>query len=189
MPLILNPKKHLAVFGYSINPEPWAMGEISIRNNKQTGKVYPHVGPNVLLVSYKQALRASLFCEPNIELLPGWYSIRFTFSRQLARYMVGRRTLTRNWSDVTNLQKGTEDALQEAIIDNDRNVIHIESGLFAEQKEDTPSWVVGEILYDRRSFDIVHLSHGYDYSSEARSLIEELQKSEEAFILNNEWTP
>lgn len=188
MPYRILPDKKLIIFGYDINPEPWAIGNITIERNKQTGKLFPKVGPELTLKSYQDALRASLL-EDGAKVKTGPYSIRFTFSRQLVKYSVDKHTLTRNWADVTNMQKSTEDALQGAAIANDSATIHIESYLYAGQSEATPAWVVGEILYERPSYSIKDLSFGTRYTNTAREYIEALEAGPSLEILNNEWTP
>lgn len=129
-----------------LNPEPWAMGNIQVITAGK--RPFPKVSPNRTLKVYQDAIIAELKVE-DIGVLPGpMYSVRFSFSRQRAQYKtVSGRTSTRNRADVTNMQKGTEDALQGVRLGNDRDVVRIESRLVGPQRPSTLPYVIIEIRH------------------------------------------
>lgn len=130
-----------------VNPEPWALGEISVVRNKSTGKLIPKVGPNANLVTYQEAIRAELESAGAQMRLPK-YALRFSFCRVNASYTsASGRTLHRNAPDATNMQKATEDALQGVVIGNDRDVVSVQSVMLPVALDEKQGWVLIEILY------------------------------------------
>ena len=129
-------------FAFGINPEPWAMGDGSIKYNALTKKNYIKFAPNLTLKQYQDALRSSLKEAGATMLLPN-YSIRIWINRQTVNYLAnagGRGN--RNQADGTNILKGTEDALQEIVIGNDRDVIHGDWIMMAQDRNVTPRIVI-----------------------------------------------
>lgn len=108
----------------NINPEPWAIGDVSVGRNKD--KLFGRVSPNPNLVAYQNAVREELAGVEKLNISD--YSLTFFFWRQQARYLdAADRRRQRNQADATNLQKGLEDGLQEVLFDNDRDVKDIRS--------------------------------------------------------------
>lgn len=121
-----------------INPEPWAIGPLSI-GRKKSG-VFPRIGPNQQLVTFQQAVREELAGITMVEY--EMVELDFYFWRQLESYKVGNRTVVKKAADVTNLQKATEDALQGLAIANDRNVKRISSHLVAQGQDVEPRIII-----------------------------------------------
>jgi Holliday junction resolvase RusA-like endonuclease len=119
-----------------VNPQPWAIGPLG--TGRRNGKVYPYVGPNQKLVAYQEAVREELEAH-NEEIYEGPIKLDFFFWRN--------RTGHDNIADVTNLIKGTEDALQGVLIKNDRQTVSV-SGLIVEQGPDIEGQVLITVTYD-----------------------------------------
>lgn len=140
-------RERIRAFAFAIQPEPWAMGNISVGRNKASGKVIPIVSKNPTVAAYEQAIASELE-RFGAQLTLPLYSIRFTFSRQLVSYTkLEGGTASRNQADVTNMQKATEDALQGVLIGNDRDVIRTESRMAGPQTAETDPWVLVEVRY------------------------------------------
>jgi len=94
-----------------INPEPWRVGEASaVRRN---GKLGAFISPDPALVNYQEAVRETLR-EMKVPLLEPAYHLRFWWWREIVTYeSASGRMVTKHKVDQTNLQKGTEDALQK----------------------------------------------------------------------------
>lgn len=106
-----------------LNPEPWAVGPLSVGRGKG-GKFFPRMGANQQLVNYQEAVRSELRRQraEMIELGEGYnaYELVFVFHQVLYKYMTGSgRTSQQKQADLTNLVKATEDALQGILISND----------------------------------------------------------------------
>ncbi|AKJ71842.1 hypothetical protein TIN4_45 [Tsukamurella phage TIN4] len=178
---------------FSINPEPWAMGDVAVITAGK--KRFPKVSPNKVLKMYQDALQEEVILT-SLRDLPGpYYSVRFTFSRQLTKTKIASgRTLSRNWADVTNMQKGTEDALQGAAFGNDRDVIATASRLYGPQRENTLPFVVIEVRHSIEGFSPLETAicdHDSFFSPEGQEAWEAMIQSElgDQSIQNNEWTP
>lgn len=126
-------------FVIPVNPEPWSVGTIS--TGRKNGGTFGRMSPSALLVAYQEAVREHLDGVP--ELPFGDYDLRFFFWRELEEYRTesGRRQ-SRHVADATNMQKALEDALQGYLIDNDRNVQHIESTIVDQGKDVKPCIVI-----------------------------------------------
>ncbi|AKJ71735.1 hypothetical protein TIN2_45 [Tsukamurella phage TIN2] len=178
---------------FPLNPEPWAMGNIQIVPAGK--KRFPKVSPNKVLKMYQDAIRAEVVLTDLTDLPGPYYSVRFTFSRQLtATKIASGRTLTRNWADVTNMQKGTEDALQGAAFGNDRDVIRTESRLYGPQRESTLPFVVIEVRHSIEGFTTLETAicdNDSFFSPEGLYAWQEMLKRELGGqdIQDNEWTP
>lgn len=130
---------HVYWFHAPINPEPWAIGNISI--GKKNGKAHGRMSPNAQLVAYKEAI-AEYFASEN-PLPPGEYALTFYFFRALDDYETGSgRRHRKHQADATNLQKATEDALQGVLIDNDRNVRDVRSVIVAQGPDVKPGVII-----------------------------------------------
>lgn len=131
-----------------VNPEPWAIGPLGYRN--VSGKPRPYIGPNLKLQSYQAELKEDLIKALGPDKFRNPYggscSIKFLFWRRLDKWdtPTGRKSGA-HAADVTNLQKGTEDALQGILITNDRNVRTVQSQV-VEQSEDTNPGLI--IVFD-----------------------------------------
>lgn len=107
-----------------INPEPWAIGDVTA--GRKDGRISGRISPNPNLVAFQNAVREELQGVTKLNISD--YSLTFFFWRQQARYLdAADRRRQRNQADATNLQKGLEDALQGVLFDNDRDVKDIRS--------------------------------------------------------------
>lgn len=132
------------VYALPLNPEPWKVGPAYVVKNSGVPKA--KIGPDPTLQTYQNAIKDELTMQ-GVELLPGDYSLYFTFSRNLASYGTSSgKTSTRNAADATNMQKATEDALQGVLIHNDRDVVRVGS-VIVDQGPLVSPFVVIEIMY------------------------------------------
>ena len=175
------------------NALPKHMGNIAVVTAGK--RRFPKVSPNKTLKQYQDALIAEL-TESEAAILPGpYYSIRYTFSRQLVHYKTREGgTSSRNWADVTNMQKGTEDALQGVYMPNDRAVIQNLARLVGPQKQSTLPYVVIEIRHSIETFlpaDTAICPIEDLFSPEGEEVWKAMLDRElgSQDIQNNEWTP
>ena len=163
-------------FVLPVNPEPWAIGSLGI--GRRNGKMFPQIGPNLQLVSFKEAIRSELL---NVaKLPPGEYELRLFFWRRLDDYETqsGRRH-RKHIADATNLQKATEDALQDVLIDNDRNVRKISSEVVEQGASVTPRVVVYAKMWEE-----------FDPSQIPDNVWEMFEKTEQYELpVDNSWPP
>ena len=132
------------VYALPLNPEPWAVGTAYVI--KTGGAPKAKIPPDPTLQTYQNAVKDELRLQ-GVELLPGDYSLYFSFSRNLASYTTpGGRTSTRNAADATNMQKATEDALQGVLIHNDRDVVRVGS-VIVEQGPTVIPYVIIQIMF------------------------------------------
>jgi Holliday junction resolvase RusA-like endonuclease len=111
-------------FVLDVNPEPWAIGPLSVTRNK--GKLIPYVGRNLQLHAYKQAVKSEL--GEGHTLIVGPVELRFYFWRRRDSYTTPQaRGHRKHEADVTNLQKSTEDALQGILFKNDKDTNDVRS--------------------------------------------------------------
>lgn len=122
-------------FKLFLNPEPWAVGSVSI--GKQDGKHVGRISPNPNLAAFQNAVKEEMQDVP--KLSSEYRRFEFYFWRQQARYIdVADRVRQRNQADATNLQKGLEDALQGILFDNDREVVDIRSVMMSQGTHTNP---------------------------------------------------
>jgi hypothetical protein len=134
-----------------INPEPWAMGNPTMIYNPKTKKHFPKYSPNLTLKQYQGAVQEELKAR-GVEVEPGMYKLRFTFSRQLEKALIRGGTLSSHIADTTNMQKATEDALQGVAIGNDADVIDVGGRLAGPQQVSTVPYVVIEVWSGLESY-------------------------------------
>lgn len=131
-----------------LNPEPWAIGAVGA--GRRGGKITPYVGRNQQLFAYQEAVREELRIQ-GAQLIEGDIALEFYFWRQVAAYRTDADRLVRkNHADYTNLVKGTEDALQGVLFDNDRQVVGTGGGRIMAQGPDVePRVLVGVAVAER----------------------------------------
>lgn len=118
--------KELSWYVLPLNPEPWAVGPLSVSRG-QGGRFFPRMGQNQQLASYQEAVRSELRRQraTMVELGEGYYAYElvFMFHQVLAKYITasGRKSQQKA-ADLTNLTKATEDAIQGILISNDKLV-------------------------------------------------------------------
>lgn len=163
-----------------INPEPWAIGPLGYR--KLAGKIQPFVGPNLKLQSFQNEVKDEL--ERIINHEPpstAMCTLRFFFWRRLETWdtPTGRKSGAHQ-ADVTNLQKGLEDALQGIIITNDRNVQSITSEIV----EQGPDVLPGILIVHN---DLVISEYAQHVSPDILWQFDIDRKSSNKVDLGNEW--
>lgn len=124
-----------------LNPEPWAIGPLSV--GRSSKGFYPKIGPNQQLVAFKEAV-AEHFAGRKVEMFTGEVELQLYFWRRLDVYETpaGRKSSKKN-ADLTNLQKGIEDALQGILFKNDRSVKKVTSVEMEQSREVMPMVIVG----------------------------------------------
>lgn len=134
-----------------INPDPWAIGPVSV--GKRNGKMIPIVGRNAQLDAFKNAVREELESQGVKKVNYSNYDIKFFFWRKLESNTGGSR---KNIADATNMQKATEDALQDVLIGNDRDVKSIQS-IIVDQGPDVkkPGILIYLTYYDLSVVDMI----------------------------------
>lgn len=162
-------------YSIEVNPEPWAIGDVSVGRNG--GKVYPIVGRNNQLHTFKQAVAEEIGNQAT--MISGPVALHFYFWRNRAGYKTDRQQKARaHDADLTNLQKACEDALQGVLFNNDRDVVEVHSYLVEQGPDVTSRIVIGiEPVIDIRlpadvlavmqeSSDIEQLALEYDTNPE-----------------------
>lgn len=125
-------------FVLDTNPEPWAIGPVGYA--RRGGKMSAYVGRNTQLDTYKQTIKEAVGPEP--QPYEGILSVTFFFWRNRAEYKTPQaRSHRKHEADATNLQKSTEDALQDVLYKNDKDNHHVESFIM-EQGPD----VIGKVV-------------------------------------------
>lgn len=178
-------------YAFEVNPQPWAVGTFSAVRNKQTGKLVTRPSPDMTLVTYQNSIRELLETQGAV-MREGKYALRFTFSRQLEKYIknTGKGTATRNHADGTNMMKATEDALQGVIIGNDRDVIAGTWHTAGPQMPSTDPWVLVELWYeleDKLNYSIFPPTLTYEGSKAIQAMDARQKNTEE--LTDLEWNP
>lgn len=130
----------------SVNPDPWAIGPLGV--GKRNGKYFPYVGRNTQLHAFKEAVREELELLQVKPVPYDTYALKFFFWRRLDSHAGGKKHV----ADATNMQKALEDALQEVLIGNDRDVRDIQSVIVEQGSDVKPSILIhidsygGEVL-------------------------------------------
>lgn len=137
---------NLVAYAVPVNPEPWAMGPANVRPKKGAKGHYVQFGENGVLANYQRAVKQALI-EQGAQVHEPGYSIRIWIARQIVQYKstTGRR-VTRNEADGTNILKGTEDAVQGILIDNDRRCLQGHWLMMGQDKDVIPLIVI-ELIY------------------------------------------
>lgn len=137
-----------------VNPEPWAVGALQL--GKRNGKFFPKIGPNQQLKAAQDAIKEaiqSLPATPSLRPSGRFITLRFYFWRQMEEWLTesGRKTSS-HIADATNMQKGTEDALQGILFENDRDVRDVQSVIVSQGPDITPG--IGVCIEDWFGSDI-----------------------------------
>jgi len=128
-------------FFADVNPEPWAIGDLSV--GRRGAKYIPMVGRNHQLHAYKESIREAIPKDHGL-----WFKdpiqLQFYFYRAINIYETHQaRTARSHEADVTNMQKATEDALQDVFFKNDKEVKVIASRIVAQGVDITPGVIIG----------------------------------------------
>lgn len=107
-----------------VNPEPWAIGPVGYA--RHNGKMSAYVGQNKQLDTYKQTIKEAI--ADKAVMMSGKVDITFFFWRNRADYKTPQaRSHRKHEADATNLQKSTEDALQNILYSNDKDNSHVQA--------------------------------------------------------------
>jgi Holliday junction resolvase RusA-like endonuclease len=138
-------------FYLDINPEPWAIGPVSVGRGAG-GKMYPVVGRNQQLNAYQQAVKEAMLEQSQVSHEPTKdvkWQLHFGFWRQRADYTTPQaRTHRKHEADVTNMQKATEDALQGILFTNDKDVKYVSSFEFEQSGITVPGIAIMAALLE-----------------------------------------
>lgn len=138
-------------FVLDVNPEPWAIGPVG--SGRKNGKMYSFVGQNAQLKAFQEAVREEIG-DPGI-FIDGKVELKFFFWRNRAEYKTHQaRTHRKHEADVTNMQKSTEDALQDVLFHNDKDTNFIQSVL-VEQGADVSGRIVIAIRQGTETPDVM----------------------------------
>lgn len=144
-----------------INPIPWSVPDF-IPKGKHVQAV-----KNGELVAYQEAVKdevAKQMCEGPLYPFEedAWLELQLNFWRQLTQGQVfgGRKTKS-NYADATNLQKSTEDALQDLAFPNDRRVRRVVTEIH-EQADDTLPGIIIRITHYGSSLDRSDMENSLD---------------------------
>lgn len=118
----------MSVHVLAVNPEPWTSPSIARRGATKGVVVYK----NEQLRTYQLAVKELL--GDRVPEFPAGTRLSLTF-------YFWRNTTKGQPADATNMQKATEDAIQDVLLDNDRHVVHVESWIM-EQGTDVEGRVV-----------------------------------------------
>jgi Holliday junction resolvase RusA-like endonuclease len=104
----------LTMYGFpGVQPEPWTSPTASI--GRRSGKLMAQVHKNPKVRSYQEELKEEFSRRyPKQKPLRGDLEVHFWFWRNVPT--------TGSYADATNLQKSTEDALQDLLYFNDKQV-------------------------------------------------------------------
>ena len=127
-----------------INPEPWRTVGVPRRGTPvKDGK----------LVAYQLALKEDLPLQNgHVRMFDGNLKVTFFFWRSSAH---GKP------ADTTNLQKATEDALQEILYTNDKSNRHVESVLCEQEPTTLPHIVIRIAEFDPSVIPVVRHEEAY----------------------------
>ena len=140
-----------------VNPEPWRVGPLSM-GRRRTGQMYPTVGRDQQLHMYQAAIREQLLDEWKTIALPDGTKFRaeyFFWRRQDSYESASGSKVSKHVVDLTNMIKGTEDALQaqaakgtrkaiEGILfHNDRDCVEQATFVMAQGPDVEPRVVIG----------------------------------------------
>lgn len=129
-------------FHLSVNPEPWAIGPVG--SARRGGKLTSYVGRNNQVHSYEQAIKEAVteLLTSDFQMFTAPILLKLYFWRNRAEYTTPQaRTHRKHEADLTNLQKSTEDACQNILFKNDKDVAGVHS-VMVEQGPD----VVGRVV-------------------------------------------
>lgn len=126
-----------------LNPDPWAIGPLSVGRKGPRG-IYPIVGRNLQLDNYKKAVQEVLLQKYGPQdLIEGPIELGFFFWRVIDEYKTTQsRTARKHEADLTNLIKATEDALQGVLFKNDKDVKRFVKSEIVEQGPNAKPCVV-----------------------------------------------
>lgn len=173
-------------YALPINPEPWVVGNAYV--GRGGGKAFARIAPDKTLKLYQEAIREALE-SLGVEKVPGMYELDFFFFRQNAQYKDSAgRTRTRNTPDTTNLQKATEDAIQGVLIENDRDVLRVQSYRMAAGPDVDPMVVI-RLAHGLPLAPLVDANLRHSMNEAIESLKRRAEKNVKKAAEANVWTP
>lgn len=139
----------------SLNPVPWAVGELGFSTQK-SGKKRVYMAPNKDLKLYQEAIREELEKFDTIELATE-VDLELIFNRALDEIFRGKHASRARRADATNMQKATEDALQGILFPND-NQNRVVRSIIREQSQDAdPCVAIGvKVTNDKKVHELIN---------------------------------
>lgn len=143
-------------YDLSVNPEPWRVGPLSI-GRRASGQVYPSIGRDAQLHGYQEAIREQLE-DWDVFKIPDGIPFRmetYFWRRQDQYESASGRSVRKHVVDLTNMVKGTEDAMQSRpgsatkkaiegiLFDNDRYCVEQANHIMAQGPDVTPRVIIG----------------------------------------------
>lgn len=126
-------------FVLDVNPYPWKVPPFSA--GRKGNRMFVSAGRDEGLHSYKQAIKEQLEAKVTWKI-EGPVALYLWFYRNIPEYTTAQgRRARKHEADNTNLQKATEDALQEYLYENDKDVAYNVS-YRVEQSADAQGMVV-----------------------------------------------
>lgn len=122
----------------SLNPTPWAVGELSFVS-KRGGTKRTYMAPNKDLKLYQDAIREEMERFETFPLVTE-LDVVFIFNRALDEILRGKSRSRAHQADATNMVKATEDALQGILFPND-NQNRVVKGIIHEQSPEAEPMV------------------------------------------------
>lgn len=127
-------------FVLDVNPTPWAVGPLSV--GRKGGKVFPQMGRNQELFTYKEAVAEQIKQQSPVTL-EGEVSLLMWFWRSRPSYKNHQsRTARKHEADATNMQKATEDAVQGILFKNDKDNRLVQSIIMGQGESVIPKVVI-----------------------------------------------
>lgn len=175
------------MFVLNVNPEPWKVppfypsrgkGGIGVRPGRDEG--------NAL---YKEAVKEELVRLGAVMREPP-YHMHFLFYRNLATYDTGKRMETKKFVDSTNMQKLTEDACQDLVINNDTHNRFVSSQI-VEQGTDTDQTVVIFLSSGLPDHHEIWIPPGFEPAASKNLIASERESflNSEVITYDNSWPP
>jgi len=152
-----------------INPEPWQASQASV--GRKGGKNFVQFYKPESLRFYQESIQEYMTeHHPQAVELPGDISLVFYFWRQLTlNEMFEGKNRRTHVADATNLQKSLEDALQNVLYQNDRNIKDIRSHIVEQGQDTLPRILIAIGPYN-----------GFEEAQDATQIAESLSTHEEA---------
>jgi Endodeoxyribonuclease RusA len=122
-----------------INPIPWKAPEMAmgVKGGKRVPRFYKDKALDVYQHALRECIEEAYPARPIFA--PGaTLSIYFAFWRVLDGGVINDRRRRGRWADATNLQKSTEDSLQNCLFDNDRHNVLITTRVVQQEPDIEP---------------------------------------------------
>ncbi len=125
-----------------INPQPWTVGNLSM--GRKGGRNFPMISKRAELRNYQDAIaQAFTFLDPAPEMTLEPVALTIYYWRQVEEYRNDNgKLVVKHRADLTNLNKGLEDALQKILFKNDNQVVRFHSEIVEQERDTDPRIVI-----------------------------------------------